>query len=85
MGTNGSRRPPRPRIEMLGSPGPEEAAAVVAAVEQFLAESTPAPVPAAAVSPWQRTALLEGVSSKQGAASPWGEPRTWGTRTSHRP
>ncbi len=44
----------------------DEAAAIAAAVERFLAETAPA-APAAedAVSPWQRAALLEGVSAKR--------------------
>jgi hypothetical protein len=50
---------------MLGSAEPSEAAAEIAAVEQFLADTAPAPEPAAAANPWQRTALVEGVSAKQ--------------------
>lgn len=76
---------PNPRIELTGSPDPQEAAAVTAAVQQFLADTTPAPSSAAPVNPWQRAALLEGVRSKQTFASPWGEPRTWGERHSHDP
>lgn len=85
MSSNGNRRPPRPRIEMLGPAEPREAAAVIAAVEQFLADTAPAPAPAARVNPWQRAALLEGVRSKESFASPWGEPQTWGERHSHAP
>lgn len=70
---------------MLGSAPPEEAAAVIAAVERFLADTSPVPEPRPAAAPWQRAALLEGVRSKAGFASPWGEPRTWGARHSHRP
>jgi hypothetical protein len=33
----------------------------------------------------QRTALLEGVSAKQGFASPWGEPLAWCERYSRKP
>ena len=84
MSTNGNRKPPRPQIEMLSAAEPEEAAAVIAAVEQFLAETAPAPSTSTPVNPWQRAALLEGVRSKQAFASPWGEPRTWGERHSHR-
>jgi hypothetical protein len=84
MSTNGNRRPPRPRIEMLGPAEPQEAAAVIAAVEQFIADTAPSPAaPASRVNPWQRAALLEGVRSKEGFASPWGESRTWGDRHSH--
>jgi hypothetical protein len=65
---------------------PQEAAAVIAAVEQFIADTAPAAAPGAEpVNPWQRAALLEGVRSKQAFASPWGEPRTWGERHSHVP
>ena len=62
---NGKRRPAHPQIEILGAAEPTEAAAVVAAVEQFLADTAPASRPSRSVSPWQRAALLEGVSSKQ--------------------
>ena len=68
---------------MLGPAEPLEAAAVIAAVEQFLADTAPAPASLAPVNPWQRAALLEGVRSKEGFASPWGEPMTWGERHSH--
>jgi hypothetical protein len=53
----------RPRLELLGaSASPEEAAAVMAAVEQFLRDAAPPPAPAApAVSPWLRAARLEAV------------------------
>jgi hypothetical protein len=66
VSTNGKRRPPRPRIEVLSSVASEsEAAAIVAGVEQFLADTAPAP--AAALTPesrWQRAALIEGVSAR---------------------
>lgn len=65
MSSNGNRKPPRPRIEMLGSAGPGEAAAVIAAVEQFLADTAPPAMPAPVPSPWQRAALVEGVMAKQ--------------------
>ena len=66
MPTNGTRRPPRPRIELVTQTASEtEAAAIVAALEQFLAETAPAP-PAAgpAQSPWQRAALHEAISAR---------------------
>ena len=86
MSQNGDRRPPRPRIEMLTPAEPAEAAAVIAAVEQFLADTAPVPAASAGrVNPWQRAALLAGVSAKSAFASPWGEPRTWGERHSHAP
>ncbi len=55
---------------MLGPAEPREAAAVIAAVEQFLADTAPAPRSEAPVNPWQRAALLEGVRAKQAFASP---------------
>ena len=68
---NGSRRPPRPRIELLaGNPSQEEGAAIVAALEQFLAETAPEPAPAAH-SRWQRAALLGGVEREPQIAR-WG-------------
>ncbi len=53
-------------MEPSASATPEEAAAIAAAVERFLAETAPSPQPAAdGVDPWTRAALLEGVSSKR--------------------
>ena len=49
---------------MLGSAHPQEAAAVIAAVEQFLADTAAAPAPEPTQNPWQRAALVEGVSAK---------------------
>jgi hypothetical protein len=61
---NGKGRLAGGRIEIAGAP-PREAAAVIAAVEQFLADTAPAPEPAPATNPWKRAALVEGVSAKQ--------------------
>jgi hypothetical protein len=50
---------------MAGSPSVDEATAIAAAVERFLAETAPAAaVEAEAVGPWQRAALAEGVGAK---------------------
>jgi hypothetical protein len=52
---------------------PEEAAAVVAAIEQFLRDTAPAPAPpVAAMSPWLRAGLFENVGLQPGDRSPWG-------------
>jgi hypothetical protein len=52
---------------MAASPNEDEAAAISAAVERFLAETaTPAAEHRAAAPPWQRAALLEGVGGKGG-------------------
>ena len=72
-GTNGKRRPPRPRIEFLsGGASESEAAAVVIAIERFLAETAPAPPPAPLQSRWQRAALEEGIAARQVSGSAWG-------------
>ena len=50
---------------MARSPSEDEAAAIAAAIERFVAETAPAPAAEEeAVSPWQRAALIEGVSAK---------------------
>jgi hypothetical protein len=52
----------RPRLELRGSSAtPEEAAAVIAAVEQFLRDTAPPPAEEPEISPWVRTARLEAV------------------------
>ena len=53
----------RPRLELRGSSAtPEEAAAVIAAIERFIRDTAPplADEPAGP-GPWVRAALLEGV------------------------
>jgi hypothetical protein len=50
---------------MARSPNEDEAAAIAAAIERFRAETAPAPsAEAEAIGPWQRAALVEGVSAK---------------------
>ena len=66
MSSNGNRKPPRPRIEVVrGAASEEESAAIAAALEQFLAETAPAPA-VAEESRWQRAALVEGVNRDPG-------------------
>jgi hypothetical protein len=71
----------RPQLEIVApSASPEEAAAVVAALEQFLRDFAPVVVaerPRA--NPWQRAALLEGIGREPDALSPWGDPVPWGS------
>jgi hypothetical protein len=73
----------RPKLEIVApSASPEEAAAVVAALEQFLRDYAPVFVePAPKQSPWLRAALLEGTGREPdgwvGAGS-WGDPAHWG-------
>ena len=50
---------------MPRTPSEDEAAAIAAAIERFRAETGPAPgTEEDAIGPWQRAALLEGVSAK---------------------
>jgi hypothetical protein len=58
----------RPRLELRGaSATPEEAAAVMAAVEQFLRDTAPPPAPPdPQPSPWVRAARLEAVDRAPG-------------------
>jgi hypothetical protein len=74
MSANGERKPPRPRIEIVSATASgSEAAAIVAALEQFLADTAPAPSPpGSSVSPWQRAALEEGISARQVSGAVWG-------------
>jgi hypothetical protein len=54
----------RPRLVLhRSSATPDEAAAVIAAIEQFLRDTAPPPAPVAPdpLSPWARAALAEGV------------------------
>jgi hypothetical protein len=52
----------RPRLELRGSSAtPEEAAAVMAAVEQFMRDTAPPPAPEPEPSPWVVAARREGV------------------------
>ena len=74
MASNGQRKPPRPQIEIVGaSASDSEAAAIVAALEQFLADTAPAPAAAGPpASAWQRAALEHGISARQVSAAVWG-------------
>jgi hypothetical protein len=74
LATNGNRKPPRPRIELVTpAASASEAAAIVAALEQFLADTAPPPGGATErQSPWQRAALEEGIAARQVSGSAWG-------------
>jgi hypothetical protein len=63
----------------LDNARPDEAAALIAAIEQFLSDTT------AIVSgeperqnPWLRAALLEQTGREPDGPSPWGDPHPWG-------
>ena len=73
MSANGKRRPPRPQIEILtGGATETEAAAIAAALEQFLAETTGSPSSGSGQSRWQRAALEEGVCGRDIGGCRWG-------------
>src|SRR5205085_4118068 len=70
-------RPPminrRPKLRIVApNASPEEAAAVVAAVERFMRETAPRPAPPRpARNPWQQAALHEGVARTPELPVPW--------------
>ena len=65
----------RPQFELISpSASPEEAAAVVAALERFMRATAPVPAPPAPeLDGWRRAALIEGVSreSENDLPDPW--------------
>ena len=63
----------RPKLEIIApDASPEEAAAVVAALERFMRETAPTPVPPEPEqNPWQLAGLVEGVSRAPGLPAPW--------------
>jgi hypothetical protein len=69
----------RPQLEIVApSASPEEATAIVAALEQFMRATAPALTsPTEQQDPWTRAALLEGVDREPSGSSPWGEPQPW--------
>jgi hypothetical protein len=76
---NGKHAPPRPRIEVRqANASPEEAAAIAAAIEQFLRDTAPPAASGPAIDPWRRTALFEAVGLDPAGPSPWGDPEPWG-------
>ncbi len=77
MSKNGKRRPPRPSIELVApNATAEETAAIAAALERFLHDTSPAPgPPRRQTRPWERAALSEGVGLC--APSPWSDTPGW--------
>jgi len=63
----------RPKLTIVApSASPEEAAAVVAALERFMRETAPPPAPAAPKrNPWQQAGLYEGVRREHQPPLPW--------------
>jgi hypothetical protein len=81
MARNGKKRPRRPRIELRQSPAsPEEAAAIAAAIEQFLRDTAPPPqATEPTLSPWARAGIAEAAKLPASIPSPWGDPLRWGS------
>ena len=70
----------RPQLTIVApSASPEEAAAVVAALERFMRDTAPVAVPhEQRIDRWTRTALLEGAGREDDAPLSWGDPHPWG-------
>jgi hypothetical protein len=64
----------RPKLSIVApDASPEEAAAVVAALERFMRETAPRPArPQPRHNAWQRAALQEGVTRAPAEPPPWG-------------
>jgi hypothetical protein len=76
---NGHQRPARPRIELSqAAASPEEAAAIAAAIEQFLRDTAPPPAAGASLSPWTRAGLFEANGRGSAGSAPWGDGERWG-------
>ena len=79
MSRDGRHRPPRPCIEIrTPSASPEEAAAIAAAVEEFLRETAPSPSSAAPAGAWLRAGLLERTGLGPAGPRAWGDAEPWG-------
>jgi hypothetical protein len=64
----------RPELKLIApSASPEEAAAIVAALERFIRDTAPGAPPEPTPDPWHRAAILEGVSREDPGDSgdPW--------------
>jgi hypothetical protein len=63
----------RPKLTIVAhNASPEEAAAVVAALERFMRETAPLPAPSAPKPDrWQQAALHEGVAREPSLPPPW--------------
>ena len=79
MGRNGKQSPARPRIELRQAASPEEAAAIAAAIEQFMRDTAPPPADTGpSISPWLRAGLYEGTKRGAPGLAPWGDAAPWG-------
>jgi hypothetical protein len=69
----------RPQLELIApSASPQEAAAIVAALERFMRDTTPRLAPARERRDlWTRAAMLEYVSREDEWPAAWGDPIPW--------
>jgi hypothetical protein len=70
----------RPQLRIVApSASPEEAAAVIAALERFMRDTAPlrAPAPPPGAPPWARAALLEATRHAPDEGASWGSPRSY--------
>jgi hypothetical protein len=65
----------RPQLKLIApTASPEEAAAIVAALERFMRDTAPPPARTAPPrDPWRRAALLEGVHREPEGLASWAE------------
>ena len=81
MSRDGRPRSPSPRIEIRGpQASPDEAAAIAAAIEDFLRDTAAPPPSVLTRSAWLRAGLLEGVGLGSEGARRWGDGQPWGRR-----
>lgn len=68
----------RPQLRIVApAASPQEAAAIVAALERYLRDTAPTPAPRPTPRPaWARAALLEGTGHQAGDTVPWGTARS---------
>ena len=73
----------RPQLRIVApSASPQEAAALVAALERFMRDTAPTPAPPPPPGPpaWGRTALLEATGYTETGPVPWGGQGRWDGR-----
>ena len=81
MSRDGRLPPSPPRIEIRRPQAtPDEAAAIAAAIEDFLRDTAQPPPATHGHSAWLRAGLLEGVGLASDAAGVWADPHPWGHR-----
>jgi hypothetical protein len=72
----------RPQLQIIApAASPDEAAAVVAALERFMRDTAPPPASGGRQRPsgWLRTAMLEAVDRRPHTPTAWGDPHPWGS------